>query len=420
MGPDSIFQDDDEQKKRPQLISRVAPPSMGAPALNVPPIGANQKELNRLTAPGTEDAKPGWQQISNPVGRTFAGIGSTALGILAPRIAGMVPGTTAHHDALVNQQESQLNQDALRQEKNAQSGHLNAETAALQHPPDKPASNEVELFQQDPAQLESFYSSREQHQPDKKQAPIHLSTDQGEFLVDPVTKQATPLTYNGQPLKKAAAPGNFEEQSFNEWHQTHQNGTRMQFEAERANNTRKPEGEQGTWSLQEGDDGKPVLFNSKTGGIRPAPAGLHGKDKKPTADEQRRADLAGNLEENLATLEEIVNRRGDDLFGPIAGRVTGLKASFGSNDPDIGTLETIKHQLGMAQISAHGMRSAQGIEGAATSILNNFKNGPDAVKASINAARNSVQTFKNDVAAAKGGGVTAPSHPANNDPLGIR
>jgi hypothetical protein len=167
MGPDSIFQDDDEQKKRPQLISRVAPPSMGAPAVNVPQIGANQKELNRLTAPGTEDAKPGWQQISNPVGRTFAGIGSTALGILAPRIAGMVPGTTAHHDALVNQQESQLNQDALRQEKNAQAGHLNAETANLQHPPDKPASNEVELFQQDPAKLESFYSAKEGHQPDK-------------------------------------------------------------------------------------------------------------------------------------------------------------------------------------------------------------------------------------------------------------
>jgi hypothetical protein len=167
MGPDSIFQDDDEQKKRPQLISRVAPPSMGAPALNVPPIGANQKELNRLTAPGTEDAKPGWQQISNPVGRTFAGIGSTALGILAPRIAGMVPGTTAHHDALVNQQESQLNQDALRQEKNAQSGHLNAETEQIQHPQPKSPSNEVELFNESPDKLEAFYSAKEGHQPEK-------------------------------------------------------------------------------------------------------------------------------------------------------------------------------------------------------------------------------------------------------------
>jgi hypothetical protein len=51
----------------------------------------------------------------------------------------------------------------------------------------------------------------------------------------------------------------------------------------------------------------------------------------------------------------------------------------------------------MAQVSAHGMRSAQGVGAAAESILNSFKNGPDAVKASINAARNSVKTFTNDV-----------------------
>jgi hypothetical protein len=188
------------------------------------------------------------------------------------------------------------------------------------------------------------------------------------------------------------------------------NLSRLQFLQMKANETRKPEGEQGTWSIQEGDDHQPVLFNSKTGATKPAPPGIHPKGMKPTADEQRRADLAGNLEENLQTLEEIVNRRGDELFGPIAGRMTGLKASFGSNDPDIGTLETIKHQLGMAQISAHGMRSAQGIEGAATSILNNFKNGPDAVRASIKAARNSVQTFKADVAAAKGRSTATSPH----------
>jgi hypothetical protein len=123
---------------------------------------------------------------------------------------------------------------------------------------------------------------------------------------------------------------------------------------------------------------------------------------KPTADEQRRSDLSENLNENLATLEEIVGRR-PDLFGPMAGRLTGIKGALGSNDPDIGTLETIKHQIGMAQISAHGMRSAQGIGSAADSILNSFKNGPDAVRASINAARNSVKTFTGDADRAKAG-----------------
>lgn len=140
-------------------------------------------------------------------------------------------------------------------------------------------------------------------------------------------------------------------------------------------------------------------------------------DAKPTADEQRRADLSENLNENLATLEEIVHRR-PDLFGPAAGRWTSLKAALGSGDPDIATLETIKHQIGMAQISAHGMRSAQGIGAAADSILNSFKNEPAAVLASINAARNSVKTFTGDVEKVKGGGKTET--PAKKgDPLGI-
>jgi hypothetical protein len=177
---DLILDDDQQQKRRAAMLGGIAPsgfpsigpssvptPSSSIPAVNVPKIGANQQELNRLTTPGTEDAKPGWQQISNPVGRAFAGIGSTALGILAPRIAGMVPGTTAHHDVLVNQQEGQLNQDAARQEKNAQAGHLNAETEQIQHPQPKSPSNEVELFNQDPAKLEQFYSAKEDHQPDK-------------------------------------------------------------------------------------------------------------------------------------------------------------------------------------------------------------------------------------------------------------
>lgn len=120
------------------------------------------------------------------------------------------------------------------------------------------------------------------------------------------------------------------------------------------------------------------------------------KGSKPTADEQRRADLSENLNENLQALEEIVKRK-PGLFGPLHGRLTSLKATIGTSDPDIAALETIKHQIGMAQISAHGMRSAHGIAAAADSILNSFNNSPEAVQGAIDAARNSVQTFQHDV-----------------------
>lgn len=132
------------------------------------------------------------------------------------------------------------------------------------------------------------------------------------------------------------------------------------------------------------------------------------KLSKPTADEQRRSDLTENLNENLSALEEIVNRK-PELFGPYHGRLTSLKAAIGTDDPDIAALETIKHQLGMAQISAHGMRSAQGISAASDSILNSFHNSPDAVRGAINAARKSVSTFTQDVERKQGGGNKAPA-----------
>lgn len=39
--------------------------------------------------------------------------------------------------------------------------------------------------------------------------------------------------------------------------------------------SRRKQGEIGTWSLQEDDQGNPVMFNSKSGQTRPAPASLH-------------------------------------------------------------------------------------------------------------------------------------------------
>lgn len=151
---------------------------------------------------------------------------------------------------------------------------------------------------------------------------------------------------------------------------------------------------------------------------------------KPTAQEQNRADLAQNLQENIQNLGDILKRR-PDLFGPLAGRVTGLRQFVGTSDPDIAQLDAIKHQLGMAQISAHGMRSAQGIEGAAQSLINSFHNSPEATQAALDAATKSVATFQQQEAAARSGartGITPnmvpgakpkAQQPKQNDPLGI-
>ena len=117
---------------------------------------------------------------------------------------------------------------------------------------------------------------------------------------------------------------------------------------------------------------------------------------KPNAEELKRSEMAENMGENLDKLEDIVKRR-PELFGQLAGRITEGRMWAGSNDPDIGALNTLKDQIGMAQQSAHSMRSAQHVEAAANSILNGFKNGPDAINNSIKTARDSLKTFTKDV-----------------------
>jgi hypothetical protein len=113
---------------------------------------------------------------------------------------------------------------------------------------------------------------------------------------------------------------------------------------------------------------------------------------KISADEQKRADLAQNLNENIDTLEDILKRR-PELFGPIAGRWTHLRNLAGTDDADVSQLMTIEHQLGMVAQGAHGMRSAQGVESAARSLTNGFHNSPVATKAALESARKSVGTF---------------------------
>jgi hypothetical protein len=150
---------------------------------------------------------------------------------------------------------------------------------------------------------------------------------------------------------------------------------------------------EGTWSLQNDTNGNPILFNSKTSQTRAAPSNIA---RKPNAEEQKRSDLAENVNENLNQLEDIANRR-PDLFGKVAGRMTKLAETIGTDDPDVATLKTLEDNLGMAMQSAHGMRSAQHVATSAQSVLNGFKNSPEALKAAIKAARESVGTFQHDV-----------------------
>ncbi len=121
-------------------------------------------------------------------------------------------------------------------------------------------------------------------------------------------------------------------------------------------------------------------------------AGFGHTDTKPTADEDRRADLSAAMSNYADMLIDIAQRR-PDLFGPLAGRVTEARQFVGSNDPDVADLKFLKEQLGITQMGAHSLRSAQAIAPIADALANSFKNDAATTIATAEMAKKGVASF---------------------------
>lgn len=349
----------------------------------------------------SQDQGSGISRIGNPWARG-ALRGIEAIGsVIAPRATARIPGTESHHMAEMAGQRANLAGDVANEEKAATTAETGARTDLATAQADKLRHDQGREDQPKPKE-EEWSIVPGMIGPNGQ--PVQQEKNSGQIRFAPDVQGVGPLK---EP--QAKTPNDFE-QFYADWLKDNNfpdtAHNRLMARSKFAAAGQAPQHD--PRQLAVGPDG--TVIELKPGSkVAPGTKTVTGDlTNKPSADEQRRADLSENLNENLATLEEIAGRR-PDLFGPMAGRLTGIKGALGSNDPDIGTLETIKHQIGMAQISAHGMRSAQGVASAADSILNSFKNGPEAVKASINAARNSVKTFTGDVERAKTGANPQPT-----------
>jgi hypothetical protein len=113
---------------------------------------------------------------------------------------------------------------------------------------------------------------------------------------------------------------------------------------------------------------------------------------KVSADEKKKAELAENIAENSNQAATIMLKR-PELFGPGAGRYTSVDQMIGNNDPDISKMGVTIHNIAMANSGVHGFRSQEGVEATERLILNNFKNGPQAVGNALKGLTTSTQTF---------------------------
>lgn len=394
----------------PLMPSMPQLPGVAAPIVSKIPtaMDLDQKRVNDLHTQGS-----GIDQIHNPLLRGLArtaDIAGSVFGAVSPigRVLDMaIPGTTLHHQVLVNQAERNLANDQATQKAADESAQSQAVTGHTDAAADLTKQQTLGLPQQQAdthelAQANVGNTNAEEYMrmhplPDyelhdtpsgilkvnKKDGAAQYVTVDGHQVGAPIKTTKVQLKIGGVP----------HEVLVNE-----QTGDPIKDLGESGFKPQNINLSTGTWSPGFDADKNPVMFNSKTGEVKPM-SGTFTKQSAATAkigaDEQKRADLAQNMNENINKLEEILQRR-PDLFGPIAGRMTQGKVAFGTGDEDAATLMTIEHQLGMVAQGAHGMRSAQGVESAANSLTNGFKNSPNATRAALEAARQSVSTFLSD------------------------
>lgn len=278
-----------------------APASITHPMMNseVPSIGGgqspqvahsslidHQNELNRVVGSGSGISQIGSKieglMPNHPILGKILGIGAQGLATLgnvgldavAPEVSAALPGTDYHHDRLVRQDQRQVAGDEANAEKEAQTqamgattARTNAETAAL-------PAGEADKHNLTTAQIGNLTSEADErgNQKDDWKELAGYSGPNGEPLeINSANGQTRVAQSPGAKPRTANKESNPAEQTYDSLIKSGM--TPMQaYEKIRE----KPGGttiNQGTWSLEE-QNGKPVLFNSKTGQVQAAPDGL--------------------------------------------------------------------------------------------------------------------------------------------------
>jgi hypothetical protein len=405
---------------QPRVSMGGGAPAMGMPMMPTVTKQPTQTQSDQRRLNDTINSGSGVDQIHNGLGRGLARVADIAASVFAPRLAQALPGTTMHHEMLIWQQQAKLANDQAQEQATTQLADSNAQVeqrqalaqqeqakaASLADPhkavdPSKTVTTDDGVYQLNPdtGRYDQRVGDRVEKQKSPEQAAYDYSLAQGKSPLDAFTD-----VKNAGNVKDAS----FQQQFLDAYKKAHPEApntdaisatiratsTQPKIDIHTADMPR----DVGTWTPGFDKDRNPILFNSKTGEVKPNSVGFTkttAAGMKISADEQKRADLAKNMNENIEALDDIATRR-PELFGPIAGRYTEMKNRIGTSDNDISKLEAIKHQLGMVSQGAHGMRSAQGVESAANSLINSFHNSAEATKAGLGAARQSVRTFTDD------------------------
>jgi len=210
-------------------IQRASERAMGMPSPASPmPVPAGADQWQR----GMSQEAPGSPQPAQPIAtpaqarlaaeqappihhhnkflRGLGYAGDALLTTFAPRAAQVIPGTMlnkqlklANAENAVTDEQSVLNDQSKRGLEQSQARHAEAQAAGLENPQNKPPSNTVELFNQDPEKL-AQYQSIVGKTPQQREPHITTTKD-GTVLSISFDEGGTPtsqVVYQGEPNSK--------------------------------------------------------------------------------------------------------------------------------------------------------------------------------------------------------------------------
>jgi soluble lytic murein transglycosylase-like protein len=279
----------------------VAPAAPAAPTitpLDIGPVGPIAQLEDRYSNLVT--ARPGVEQIRNPLLRGLGRVGDVLLGTTLPGLAARMPGTSLHHDVLVSQAAQDVNQARKDELEAAQAAHFANVAAATKAGTDPTLGYLREGWVRDPNSPTGFRPGT----PDELGPVLGSLVSQRQAALDPNSVQnqirQQQLEARQQQIQETARHYGITEQ---------QAAQRLDQQAlTQANlNTR----EQQKLAFRQDQAYNP----------------------QPTGTERARGDLATSALLQTSTLRDIIARR-PDLFGPGRGSITQFQQWLGSEDAD--------------------------------------------------------------------------------------
>ncbi len=306
-------------------------------------------------------------------------IGDIALSGAAPHLASLVPGTTAHHNLLVNQEDKNINQMQGEQQKEAQTKNLELQPQlrlaqqALQN--EKQNETETHHEQQIAQQLHAHGFKQ-----DEQGNIVPLTYEE----MDPQKQAVTDLKGSQEELaeantalKKAANDPNspqyrLAQQRLDSAKQARSVALRRLGLSEAIYDARY----KGTDTSGEALPGAMLTDQDQPVGSS------FSQNVRPTGTERNKGDMAISAHQQLTDIKDIVHKH-PTLFGPGYGQTAAFRTWLGSQDPDAQRFVAARTIAGDHLAGTFGGRSEAALN-ALDKAIGSFKDNPKAMEAGLN------------------------------------